>query len=525
MQINTKIKQKKIESILVTTKFDVPLELVFLDGDKLTVYFKNIQGQKNAWDNLYFYYRSFQNSRQPMFATNINGVILSVNKAFLDFYGFKEYEVIGKKPNILKSFRQSPSAYESMWRSILDPDIGYFSGNIYNRKKDGTEVYISANITAVYDANDKIIGFVATHSDLTKFKEYENNLHDKSKELNHAYKELFKIMSILSHDIRGQLNSIINYLELIKRGGDIQKYFDKAQSVAFSLSKFIKDTIAVAKVEWGKTDINIKRCHMLNLLKQTLENLKSNAEKKQIKINFEIIGKECYIGCDILKTEEIFINLIDNAIKYTPERGEISIVYENRDNELIINFVDSGPGISKSKIGKIFEPFYTEGNVADSFGLGLFIVKKYVDLHQWEVKVENRIEGGTIFQIIIDKNKNQIPSTKVAVIYDPANEFIDLFEDRFKSYSLVLYKTTNFFEFKKLYEVEQPHLIFVNTNHQYDELEEYLKEIKNKQNKIIGIYSYEPSDMAFFDKVLNVDEFINLNMDEFLNEKENFYSR
>lgn len=493
----------------VITKSGVPLELLIVKNAQTVVYYKNLSSQIEAWNKLYFFYRSFVNNKQPTFATDKDGTIIAVNKAFLDFYGFNESEVIGKKPNILKSFRQSPSTYKVMWNTLLDPNIGFYSGNIYNRKRDGTEVLVTANISSVYNFQNELLGFVATHSDITKIREYEEKLKIKNEEINTVHEELLKILSILSHDIKGQIGSIINYLELMKCSKNIDNNIEKALNIAYSLNKFIKDSINLAKIDKEMNKLNISRCHILNLLKHVIESLEINAAKKEVKIELKINGEDKIIGCEIIRTEEILLNLIDNAIKYTRSNEEIVIEYSITDKDVVINIIDSGPGIPEEMIKKIFEPFYTDGTKVDSFGLGLYIVKKYVDLHGWKIDVENRKDKkGTIFRLIIDTTKNKLPSTFLAVILDPANEFIDLVENALRSYSVQLYKTTNLYEFKKLYKLEMPELIFINVNYIIDDLDEFIKEIKNPSNKIVGIYDDEPViiknlDMLFKASLLN----------------------
>ncbi len=500
------------KNIYLTGKNGIPFEGVILKHNNIfRLFIKDLSKNVEAWQKLMFFYRNFINNPNPMFITDMHGIILDANKALYDLYGYTVEEVIGSKPSIFKSFRQAPSEYKRMWDSLLNKDIGQYRGNIFNRKKDGTEVFVNVFVNTVFDYRKNIIGFIATHFESTHQKNIEQKAIIRDQEANILHRELLNIISIVSHDIKGQINGIINYLEIMgfKEPEKQKEYLEKAKNIALSLNRFVSDTLSISRIERGINKPNFSRCHILGLLKECISNLSINAVRKNIKIILNENGTNYPVICDIIKTEEIFNNLIENAIKYTEEGKEIIINFTETDELIEIDFIDSGKGIDEKIRGKIFDLFFVADSRKEGYGLGLYIVKSYADLQNWEIEVSNRADAtGAVFKLKIKKDSNKSFDSSIAVIYDPSMEYISRLDNLFREKNVITYKVKNIYELERVFNLENPEIIMINYELFDDKLRSFVNHVngkKKKENYLIGFSENKFADSAF-DFCLSADE-------------------
>ncbi|MCX7991142.1 MAG: PAS domain-containing sensor histidine kinase [Proteobacteria bacterium] len=509
------LEGKEFDRAYLTTNNGSTLESLFVkDGRYLRCFFKDLTERISVWNKLLFLYQNFINNILPMFYTDIDGNILDANRSFLDFYGYSLEEVVGTNPRILKSFRQSPDVYKKIWNSILDKNIGNYSGEVINRRKDGREVTVFAFITTVFDFRGKIAGFVATHMNLSRLKYSETKAETREDELKNLYRQFYNMLSIISHDLKGPLNSIINYLELAKNRENYKDYLERSLQIAFSMSNFIKETITLAKVEQNLDILKISRCHIYYLLSDSIRCFEAMAIKKNVKIKFITFGEDEPIGCDVIKTEEIINNILENSIKHTPEGGTVSVEYINSDDVIFINFKDEGNVISKQDREKIFEPFYSDFKTKNSFGLGLYITQKYISLHKWKLEIKERDDRrGNVFSLIIYKDANRVPNALSAVIFDPSNSIINTLQERLKSFGINVYITKNLYELKRIYGLEKPDYIFVYGQYLDKEIEDFLKNLNDDKLKIVLISS-EGKRYDFANIIIKEDEIQGLGLEK-----------
>ena len=252
---------------------------------------------------------------------------------------------------------------------------------------------------------------------LTTFLDVSNmvTLKNALKQAEEGSKAKTSFLFAMSHDLRTPMNAIIGYADLIeKHWGEKQLtegYLQKLKEAGNFLMDLIGNVLEVARIESGKETLtetawNLYRLEdTLNLL------LDRDIAKKQLILqkNFEIQHPDVY--CDVLKIREITMNLLSNAVKYTPEGGKIhfsvrELPYEREGYALFQTVVeDTGIGISKEYIPHLFEAFTREKSSSESgimgTGLGLRIVKKFVDLMEGSIIVESEIGKGTKFTVTI----------------------------------------------------------------------------------------------------------------------------
>jgi len=218
-----------------------------------------------------------------------------------------------------------------------------------------------------------------------------------------------EFVSVVSHELRTPLTSVKLYLSLLENGkfGELnekqREALDIVESESDRLSRLIGDILSLSKLESGKEGLRLDVFDM-NDLKNPL--YYAAAEEKDISVSFYMPSR-FIVKADKAMITQVFVNLISNAIKFTDKGGSVTVSCEDLGREWSLSVADTGKGIAKKEIPKLFDKFYqveehmtrTKGGT----GLGLSIVKKIVDMHNGRINVDSEIGKGSRFTVYIPK--------------------------------------------------------------------------------------------------------------------------
>ena len=223
----------------------------------------------------------------------------------------------------------------------------------------------------------------------------------------------------MSHDLRTPMNAIIGYAELMEaHWGEKEvttNYLQKLKGAGQFLLALIGNVLEIARIESGKETLNEAPWNLMKL-EETLDILlDGEISRKQLTVNRNVNIRHANVYCDALKIREIIMNLLSNAVKYTAEGGKIVLDIEEKPSArddfmtLQIRVSDNGIGISKEYVPHIFDAFTRERSSSESgiigTGLGLRIVKSFVDLMNGDISVESEPGKGTCFTVEISCRK------------------------------------------------------------------------------------------------------------------------
>jgi signal transduction histidine kinase len=216
---------------------------------------------------------------------------------------------------------------------------------------------------------------------------------------------LTEFLGNISHDFKTPVSVINNSLYLIRR--DPEKHLDKfetIQSQATLLDKYVQDILTIIRLDHGPeivpvpVDVNAG-------LRAVCQRLQVAADKKSIALNLELDPFSPAVSGDSGELDRLMVNLIENAINYTPQGGQITVRTQRHDASAVIEIADTGIGIPQEDRDHIFERFYRSARARSSgapgTGLGLAIVKKIVDLHDGVIEVESAPAEGTTFRVTL----------------------------------------------------------------------------------------------------------------------------
>jgi len=269
------------------------------------------------------------------------------------------------------------------------------------------------NVVSIYpspegmDKGDEgIRGAIVVFHDITRLKELEKIRQD--------------FVANVSHELRTPLTTIKGYSETLLEGAlkeevasqfvqVIKKHTDR-------LTKIVEDLLMLSKVESKELRLNLEPLSLADLIDDVLDFVKDAATKKNLSIFKNESPPSLVVEADRNYLEQVFVNLLDNAIKYTPEGGRVSLsASEKNQEEVLISVQDDGIGIPREDLPRIFERFYRvdkgRSQELGGTGLGLSIVKHIIQAHGGKVWAESQLGKGSTFYFTLPKNPKNISST------------------------------------------------------------------------------------------------------------------
>lgn len=345
--------------------------------------------------------------------TDTKGNITYANEIFCNTSGYSEEELIGKSHRILKSGLQSDDLFKELWTSISNGKI--WKGEVLNKAKDGTNYWVNTTIVPFFDLNGKIEKYVSVRFNITEQKELQNQLErslEKEKELG---KLKSRFVSTASHQFRTPMTIIQSNSELlniITQNSDenIKRKLGKAtariKSEVMRMTTLMNEILILGKISAGKMDVKKSSTNILSVCEELCEKYNS-IQTDNRKVEFNVIGEAREVIVDQELMDHAISNLLSNAFKYSEKENPVLDLIFDKD-EFTIHVKDKGIGIPKKELEDLFLPFHRAINVGDipGTGLGLTIVKDYIELNDGTISIES-IEGGdTIFTIKIPTTAN-----------------------------------------------------------------------------------------------------------------------
>ena len=257
---------------------------------------------------------------------------------------------------------------------------------------------LHCEINPVKRDKKNIIGIIVILRDVTKEREIDKMKND--------------FISIVSHELRTPLSITKEGISIVLEGitGDVNEKQTEILSTAKGnidrLGRIVNNLLDIAKIEAGKVDIDKKLVSLSALIEQTAANYEIAAKEKNLKIKTSLPAGRISVYADTDKLMQIFTNLINNGLHFT-KAGHIELAAEEKENEVICSVADTGIGISKEDLPKVFKKFQQfgriEGGGDKGTGLGLSIARELVEMHDGNIKVESQLGEGTKFSFTLPK--------------------------------------------------------------------------------------------------------------------------
>jgi len=328
-------------------------------------------------------------SNDAVISKTLNGIITSWNDSAERTFGYNAAEIIGQ--TILKLIPPDRREEEAQILSRLSKGERVDHFETRRITKTGKLIDVSLTISPVKDRDGHIIGLSKIARDITERKQEEQRKND--------------FVAMVSHELKTPLTALTGYLQLLlmrsKKEGDefSVKSLIRAEAQTKKMVSMIHDFLSLARMEEGKLQIERREVELHPLMVEIAEDAKFLTSQHTIKL---IDCGGIIINADRDKIGQVLMNLVSNAIKYSPEGGLITLGFEKEAGGKVKIYVsDQGIGISPNDQKRLFERFYRVNNngikTVPGFGIGLYLVSEILRYHDSEIVVESEENVGSLF--------------------------------------------------------------------------------------------------------------------------------
>jgi PAS domain S-box-containing protein len=304
--------------------------------------------------------------------------IESWNRGATELYGYGAGEALGRNPQDLlhTSFpRPVPELLEELHR------VDHWEGELRQRTKDGREVVVSSKLRTVrgMDGLDRVL---ETNRDMTRRKQMEDELRESSRRKD-------EFLGVLSHELRNPLAPISNSLYVLDRSEPDGEQARRSRAVIgrqlTHLTRLVDDLLEATRMSRGTVRLRRSRLDICELVRRTGEDHRGLFERQGIGYAIAIAGQPAWVDGDETRLAQIMGNLLQNAAKFTPAGGHVTLAVETLNGSVEVHVRDTGAGIDPAFLRRVFEPFVqaeqTLARTEGGLGLGLALVRDLTALH------------------------------------------------------------------------------------------------------------------------------------------------
>jgi PAS domain S-box-containing protein len=345
-----------------------------------------------------------QYATNPIEITDRQGKIVYANPAFERASGYSMAELLGKNPSVFSSGKHSKTFWKRIWQVILSGEI--WMGEIENRRRNGEPFHTKILISPIIGPEGTIAGFFGIHHDITEKKHLEQQLIHAQK-----MESIGLLAAGLAHEVGNPLTSISSLVQILQRSATdpfTAERLDLIKKQVGRISRIIGDLVGFAR----RSSFELQLSNLGEILRQSVEIVRVSRKARDIVFDAGIIPDLPPLPLVPDQVEQVFINLLINAVDAIHERseeertagrpsepGKISITTSLTEESIIATVADNGAGIPEKDLDKIFQPFFTTKQPGSGTGLGLWVSFGIVRSMRGTITVDRNLPRGVTFTI------------------------------------------------------------------------------------------------------------------------------
>jgi PAS domain S-box-containing protein len=366
-------------------------------------------------------------SDDAIIGKDLNLIVTSWNSGAERIFGYTAEEMIGTSimrlipPDRLEEEREILSRIRRGERSDHFETV--------RLAKDGRRLNLSMTISPIMDASGHVIGASKVARDISERKKAEEALKKAMEEAEAANRERLQLLdserearsqaerasrmkdeflATLSHELRTPLNAVLGWAKILRHGNlqgeELKQGLDIIERNARVQAQIIEDLLDMSRIISGKVRLDVRWIELSAVLNESIETLRSTAQAKGVYLQARLDPFAQPISGDPNRLQQVFWNLLNNAIKFTPKDGKVEVLLKHASTEVQVSVIDTGEGIAPEFLPYIFDRFQ-QGDASTTrrhggLGLGLSIVKQLVELHGGNVRVQSEGMGkGATFSV------------------------------------------------------------------------------------------------------------------------------
>ena len=372
---------------------------------------------------------------EAVIATDLEGTILYWNLFAEGLYGWTPAEAIGA--NVVDLIPSSATQTDAT--EILEQLRGgaSWSGEFIARKKDGTVFPTLVTDSPIYNELGEMIGIVGVSIDITDRKAAEDErarLLQSEREARAQAEEANRVkdefLATISHELRNPLNVILGYSEVLvrseeaKRSESVLKAAEILRRNAIAQAQLVSDLLDLSRLQLGKFSLNRQVVSLTKTITDAVETVRAEANAKGLEVKIEMSDELVFVDGDPLRMEQVVWNLLNNAVKFTPAGGVVTVKLFARDGQAQVVVADTGQGIEPKFLPHVFEIFRqadaTISRRHGGMGIGLALVQQLVHLQDGSVSVYSEGAGhGAEFTITLPISTEAKEPSKTGSLVQP----------------------------------------------------------------------------------------------------------
>ena len=367
-----------------------------------------------------------ESSDDAILSKNLDLRITSWNRAAERMLGFMASEAIGQSVTIIIPESRWSEESEVMQSIRRGEKVQH---ETERRLKDVSVIPVSLTVSPIHDATGTVVGASTTMRDMRRQRAVEKERHARrtAEEANRAKDEF---LAVVSHELRNPLSSVLGWVLMLKQGQVPQERVPHALDViernVRAESQLVESLLDYSRIAADKLDLNLEGIDLSYLLEIVVDSMRPAAEAKGIKVSLTLADRPLTVVGDPARLQQVFSNLLTNALKFTSRGGQVQIRLIRRNSQAEVQVVDNGEGIQADFLPYIFERFRqadsAKGRAHGGLGLGLAIVRELADAHGGTVSAESRGKGkGSTFTVRIPIPSILPSNIKMATVH-PAGE-------------------------------------------------------------------------------------------------------
>ncbi len=401
-------QEELIARINVHYELKVSKDIIIEQNKKLQL---ELEKRRIAEENFRLFFHAVNSSPASVIITDFEGHIEYINPAVIQLTGYQLNEIQGKKNNIFKSGYHDVDFYQELWNTIKSGQ--QWAGEFCNKKKNSDLFWEYSTIAPLRNENGDFTHIVAVKVDITESKLRLEKINQTNTELEELNATKDKFFSIIAHDLKNPLSILLNSTEILASpeykltSTEITSFSREIHKSSKRLYDLLENLLTWARSQTGRIEFNPNYNMIYDIARNAQSLLTHLAESKNIKISIDM-PHNAIAFCDNNMVATVFRNLISNAIKYTPDEGNIYIgidkLYTSEKNgmKFLRFFVkDTGVGINRQDIQNLFRIDKTHSTLGTAkekgTGIGLLLCKEFIDKHQGKIDIDSEIGVGTTF--------------------------------------------------------------------------------------------------------------------------------
>ncbi|MDT3429023.1 PAS domain S-box-containing protein [Paenibacillus forsythiae] len=320
--------------------------------------------------------------------TDMNGTVISVNRAFEELYGWKETEVVGSTICLVPDSVLKEEEIRLQW---LIKGVQLPPTETLHLKRDGTVIEVSVSTSVICDEEGKPLSFVHVSRDMTERNRMEELLRQSEK-----LTTVGQLAAGVAHEIRNPLTTLRGFLQLQREKNMlVPLHVDLMLSELERINLIVSEFLILAKPQ----AVRFQRKDVRHVLHDVINLLDSQAHLHNIEVKDRFEVSPAMVHCEENQLKQVFINIIKNGIESMSSGGTITLEQKRIGDSIVIVIIDEGEGIPENILPKLGQPFFS--NKETGTGLGLMISQRIIQAHKGMMEIESQVGQGTSVTIVL----------------------------------------------------------------------------------------------------------------------------